>query len=1261
MRIALLVALLSCTSCLTAATFTVTNTNDTGAGSLRQAITDANNAAGADNIVFNLATLPATITTSSFIRTLDTVTITGPGARQLTISAGAAGFQGFIIGQFSTTPSVSRHSHATFEDLTVSGFTAAGAGGAFNLQNTSHSGILSSITLNRVAVRNCQMSSGAGGVVSIGTGSFTATNCEFTSCSGTGSGGAINNSGGILTLTSCTFSGNTAAISGGAISGSATLNSCTISGNTSAQAGGGINATGTFTMMNTIVAGNVSTNQTSEDIAGTITSLGFNCVQVTTGATFAPQSTDITGVSPQLTALANNGGPTNTMELASTSPCLDSGTSNSGALTTDQRGTGFVRTFDDSGVTNVDDGTDIGAFERQPIATPQISPSAALTAFATTAASVPSVEQSFAVAGSALTQPVTITPPQHWEVSFTSGGTYTAFPGSIATAAPSGGVVASTTVYIRYNPSSAPPSSGVLTMTSAGAQPQNLSLTGVLPTVSSSGVDFAAAESATPATTTGTWRLQLSAPLTVNLTVTFNVGSQSSPAASPVPGVDFDLSTSAVGAVLAFVGATGNTVVIPAGLTTVDVLLTVVNDTAYEGTENVYFQVTTGAGYAANANNSFINITDNDSAPAVSVAATDNAAAEATPATDTATFTITFSNPSAVATTLNFTMGGTAATAAGVDYTLTATGGTLAYTGPSGTIIVPALATSVIVTLTVTDDSAVEGAETALFTLDSGTDYTVGSPSSDSATINNNDVFPTVTVAATDNAGSEAAAATDTGTFTLTLSPAPVSATTLNFTMGGTAATGAGVDYTLSATGGTLAYTGPTGTIVVAAGVTSVTINLTVIDDSTVEGATPETATLTLDAGSGYNLGATVTDTVSITDDDVAVVPTVTVSATDASAAEATPATDTGAFTILLTPAPNTALTINFSMGGTAATGAGVDYTLSATGGTLAYTGPAGTITIAPGTTSVVVTLTVIDDTLAEGVTPEGATFTLNAGGGYTLGTAVTDTVTITDNDTPVVSVATTDAAAAESAAGTDTGAWTITLSPAPTNATTLAFTMSGTAAVAAGVDYTLSATGGTLTYTGPGGTIAVPAGTTTVTITLGVVDDAAVEGSTPETATFTLGAGAGYGLGATTGGTVDITDNDVPPVDITTSSLPNGTAGSAYNQPIVAIGGAAPYTWTVLSGVVPTGLVLGTSATSSTTLAGTPTAAGVFNFTVQVTDGLTTDTQAFTVTIVGGSGGGGGGGGDGGGGCVAGTGNAAWLLLALVVVPLALQRRRRA
>lgn len=73
------------------ATFTVTNLLDTGAGSLRQAISDANAAAGADTITFTGAGATGTITlTSGEITVSDAVTITGPGAAALTVSGNSA-------------------------------------------------------------------------------------------------------------------------------------------------------------------------------------------------------------------------------------------------------------------------------------------------------------------------------------------------------------------------------------------------------------------------------------------------------------------------------------------------------------------------------------------------------------------------------------------------------------------------------------------------------------------------------------------------------------------------------------------------------------------------------------------------------------------------------------------------------------------------------------------------------------------------------------------------------------------------------------------------------------------------------------------------------------------------------------------------------------------------------------------------------------------------------------------------------------------
>src|SRR5262245_17028738 len=81
---------------VSAATFTVTNTNDTGTGTLRQAIIDANGMAGADIINF-AAGVTGTITLGSALPVITgDVTINGPGAGVLTVS-GANSFRVFII------------------------------------------------------------------------------------------------------------------------------------------------------------------------------------------------------------------------------------------------------------------------------------------------------------------------------------------------------------------------------------------------------------------------------------------------------------------------------------------------------------------------------------------------------------------------------------------------------------------------------------------------------------------------------------------------------------------------------------------------------------------------------------------------------------------------------------------------------------------------------------------------------------------------------------------------------------------------------------------------------------------------------------------------------------------------------------------------------------------------------------------------------------------------------------------------------------
>ncbi len=84
--------------------------------------------------------------------------------------------------------------------------------------------------------------------------------------------------------------------------------------------------------------------------------------------------------------------------------------------------------------------------------------------------------------------------------------------------------------------------------------------------------------------------------------------------------------------------------------------------------------------------------------------------------------------------------------------------------------------------------------------------------------------------------------------------------------------------------------------------------------------------------------------------------------------------------------------------------------------------------------------------------------------------------------------------------------------------------------------------------------------------------------------------------------------------ITVSPASLPGGVAGTPYSQGLSAIGGNGPYSFTVTSGALPTGLTLSLAGL----LSGTPTAAGSFPFTVTATDANgCIGTQPYTVVIV--------------------------------------------
>ena len=90
-----------------------------------------------------------------------------------------------------------------------------------------------------------------------------------------------------------------------------------------------------------------------------------------------------------------------------------------------------------------------------------------------------------------------------------------------------------------------------------------------------------------------------------------------------------------------------------------------------------------------------------------------------------------------------------------------------------------------------------------------------------------------------------------------------------------------------------------------------------------------------------------------------------------------------------------------------------------------------------------------------------------------------------------------------------------------------------------------------------------------------------------------------------------------LPPLSVTTTSLPGGTINVPYSSTLAASGGEPPYVWSVIGGSLPPGLGL----SSAGVISGTPIAGGVYNVTVQVADTLAnTASKMLTITIQTGS-----------------------------------------
>ncbi len=304
------------------ATFTVSNLLDSGAGSLRQAVTDANLTAGVDNIDFTVS--GTIVLTSGEIAITQDVVINGDtdadGVADITVSGNNNGRVFSISG---TGTDVELHS------LTLADGLSSGDGGAINLSAGNTLDVVNSTFRDNET-------DGAGGAIR-SAGDLTLLSSTFTANTAETGGGAVSQSAGTLELINTTVSNNQVNVgAGGGIAVAASVTSASIANSTitlnhsnfdvpTAIGGGLSSSTSALTISNSVVAANISgSSPVSNDVDGTVqiaqNSFFGTSVTITTNT-----ASTVNGGNPMLGALQDNGGPVETHMILVGSPLIGAG------------------------------------------------------------------------------------------------------------------------------------------------------------------------------------------------------------------------------------------------------------------------------------------------------------------------------------------------------------------------------------------------------------------------------------------------------------------------------------------------------------------------------------------------------------------------------------------------------------------------------------------------------------------------------------------------------------------------------------------------------------------------------------------------------------------------------------------------------------------------------------------------------------------------------------------------------------------------
>ena len=375
-----------------ASTFTVTNANASGTGSLTKAIDDANNHAGADNIVFAASTNGHAMVANT--------TVEGGGA--LTIKGNGAGVT-LVTGEIDINSGNSETTTAIVSGVSVGDFNVNSGSGSTTTATISNADVTGGGIDVNSGFGNSKTTASFTNVVVTGTSGVnvnagqSTTNATFTAVTINGiNQTALESNESNVTITGSTISNDDTGIDANASTlhitnstitgldgdavlaeqGSTTLQNVTITNNRESAID--LSSSTAATVGNSIMVGN--NNGSGECNIGdgsSITSKGGN---LSDDATCNPGSSDHkNNTHAKLGALASNGGPTKTQLPLTGSAAIDGGVA-AGCPKTDQRGVSRPQDGDHNGTAICD----IGAVEVAGVAVTTTTAAASVTTAAAT-------------------------------------------------------------------------------------------------------------------------------------------------------------------------------------------------------------------------------------------------------------------------------------------------------------------------------------------------------------------------------------------------------------------------------------------------------------------------------------------------------------------------------------------------------------------------------------------------------------------------------------------------------------------------------------------------------------------------------------------------------------------------------------------------------------------------------------------------------------------------------------------------------------